>query len=590
MGVDAVVTLVVLVAVVGLLARELIAPVTAVLGGVVILLLVGVIGPGQAFAGFSNSATVTVAALLIVAQAVQDTGVVERLLAVVMPGGGSDRRALGRILPPVAASSSLIANTPVVAMLAPPLRSWAERNGRSPSRFLMPLSFAAILGGVVTTIGTSVTLLVSGLVEEAGEGALGILEITPVGLPVALMGIATLVATAPRLLPDRSSAHEQVARQERDYTFTMVVVSDGPLDGITVRGAGLRNLAGVYLVRIERGQREVAPVAPEEVLLGGDELTFVGDVEVVRDLRAQDGLVSVAHAQVALLDPGSEHALMEVVVGPQSPLVGRTPKGTSFRGRYGAAILAIHRAGAPVEAKLGEIELEPGDALLLLADRSFAERWRDRHDFLLVAPLDPPEPPGGNRMWFVLGVLVAMVVLAATGLVSLLAASLGAALLLVASGTLSVERARESLDLDVLMLIAGAIGLGGAVQASGLAGVVAAGIADAGEAVGPVGALAAVLIGTLVLTEMVTNAAAAALMVPIALEVAGLTGSDPHAFAVTVAVGASASFLTPIGYQTNTMVYGLGGYRFGDYWRLGLPLTLTVVATTLVVVPLAWRL
>ncbi|MBW3577838.1 MAG: SLC13 family permease [Actinobacteria bacterium] len=582
-------TLATLMVTVAVLTRELMPPAVAVLSAVVVLLLVGVVDAAQAFAGFSNPATLTVAALLVVSRAAQTTGTVERLLGHVLGADRSDRRVLRRLVPAVATSSAVIANTPIVAMLAPTLRTWAERARRPPSRFLMPLSFAAILGGLITTIGTSVTLLVSGLSDEAGVGAFGLFEITPLGLPIAVAGCAVLALLAPRVLPDRRSPHEQLAEHGRDYTFAMQVEPGGVLDGRDVRSAGLRSLAGVYLVRIERDGHEIAPVAPDAVLYGGDVLTFVGQVDHVRDLRALPGLKSAEEGHVDLLDE-HDHRLFEVVVGAASRAAGRTPKEISFRGRYGAAIVAIHRAGAPVRGKLGEVRIRPGDALLLLADRDFADRWSDRRDFLLIVPVDAEPPKVDRRAWFVLIVLAAMVVAAASGALPLLHAALAAVVALLVTRVLSVPEARQALDLDLLLLIAGAIGLGGAVQASGLAGGAAEAVTGVATAVGPVGALVAVLIATLMLTELVTNAAAAALMVPVALGVAARIGSDPQAFAVVVAVGASASFLTPIGYQTNTMVHGLGGYRFGDYWRLGLPLTAVVIITTVLVTPLIWAL
>jgi di/tricarboxylate transporter len=240
-----------------------------------------------------------------------------------------------------------------------------------------------------------------------------------------------------------------------------------------------------------------------------------------------------------------------------------------------------------VDAKLGEVRLQAGDALLLLTDHDFAERWRPGRDFAVVLPHDASSAVASPRRGLVVGVAVAMVIAAAVG-VPILTAVLAACLLLVGTRTLRFWDARSALDVDVLLIVASAIGLGGVVTASGLSGEIAAVIDRAAGAGGAVVALAAVLLGTLVLTEVVTNVAAAALMVPIALEVAGRVGADPRGYAVAVAVMASSSFLTPIGYQTNTIVYGLGGYRFGDYWRLGLPLTLTVLGLALVVVPAVW--
>jgi len=581
-----VVTLVVMAAVVVVLVREWLPPAPTMLASVVVLVLGQVATPEQAFAGFSSSATLTIAGLFVVARALQVHGGLDAALARLLGDARSDRGVLVRLTVPVLAASSVIANTPLVATLGPMVRTWSERHGKSASKFLVPVSFAAILGGVITTIGTSTTLVVSGLVAQSGQAGFSFFEVLPLGLPVALAGGVVMVVLAPRLLPDRSSSYEQVASHERDYTFRLQVAGGGSLDGSTVADAELRNLTNVYLAAIQRGAREVSPVPPTERLVGGDVLTFVGRVDRVVDLAARDGLVHADETQAGFLE-GDGHVLVEAVVGGNSPLVGRTPKQVAFRGRYGAAIVAVHRQGERVDAKLGEVRLEPGDALLLMTDHDFADRWRVGRDFAVVLPHDVGAVGPSRRRPLVVGVAVAMVVAAAVG-VPILTAVLAACLLLVGSRTLRFWDARSALDVDVLLIVASAIGLGGIVTSSGLSGEIAGVIDGVAGSGGVVAALAAVLLGTLVLTEVVTNVAAAALMVPIALDVAVRVGSEPRGFAVAVAVMASSSFLTPIGYQTNTMVYGLGGYRFGDYWRLGLPLTLTVLALALVLVPTVW--
>ncbi|MDP8960011.1 MAG: SLC13 family permease [Actinomycetota bacterium] len=582
------VTLAVLAAVLVGLALDRVSPATAVLGGLVVLLLTGVLTPTEAFSGFANPATVTIAALFVVSRAVQQTGLLGSTVQRILGDGEGARSPLVRLVAPIVMLSSVIANTPIVATLASPVRDWAERHGRPASHYLMPLSFAAILGGLVTTIGTSTTLVVSGLLDQLGFEPFSLLEITPVGLPVALAGGVALVATAPRVLPDRRNPLQQVATGERAYTFHARVEPGGPLDGAGIRAASLRALEGVYLAGVERGGREVAPVAPEEVLEGGDVLTFVGRVDHVRDLVSRPGLKSAEEQHVDLLRI-ARRSFFEVVLGPSSALVGQTPKELAFRGRYNAAIIAIHRAGERVMGKLGEVRLHAGDALLLLADPRFDERWRDRRDFLVVVALDDEDVRVDRRAWLALGVLAAMVVAAASGLMPILQATLAAVFVLVATRTVSIQQARDALDLDVLLIIAGSLGLGAAVESSGVAATVANGIAGMATTAGALGALAAILVGMVVLTEIITNTAAAALMLPIALQVATRVGADPHAFAIAIAVGGSASFLTPIGYQTNTIVYGLGGYRFGDYWRLGLPITAITVVSAMLVIPLVWR-
>jgi di/tricarboxylate transporter len=577
-----IVTALVLVVTVVVLVRELYPVAPTLVAALVLLVLLGVVSPEAGFAGLSSSATLTVAGLFVVARAVRDHVGLERLVAGLLSGARSDTAALARLSAPVAAASSVIANTPLVATLAPITRTWAERHGRAPSKLLMPLSFATILGGTVTTIGTSTTLVVSGLVETTLGEPFGFLEVTPVGVPVAVLGLVALVLLGPRLLPDRRSVYAQVATHERDYTFRLKVQPGGPYDGRSIAAAHLRNLENAFVVAVERGDRRIAPVAPDLVLHAGDVLTFVGRVDRVRGLVDGDGLAFADETQADLLQ-GAQHGLHEVVVGASSVLAGRTLKQTSFRGRYGAAVLAIHRAGERVEGKLGTIPLHAGDALLVLADEGFAERWQGRSDFAVLVPLEGARNGRRTRPALVLATVTAMVLAAALGLTTTFLAVLGAVGALVATRTLTLSDVRGALDLEVLTMIAAAIGLGAAVTASGLAGVLARGIAGAGDVGGPLVAVLAVVLGTVVLTEVVTNVAAAALMVPIALDVAGRVGLEPRLLAVAVAVAASSSFLTPIGYQTNTIVYGLGGYRFTDYWRLGLPITAIVVAVITVV-------
>jgi di/tricarboxylate transporter len=279
-----------------------------------------------------------------------------------------------------------------------------------------------------------------------------------------------------------------------------------------------------------------------------------------------------------------------VVIGAASPLVGRTLRITQFRGRYQAAVIAIHRAGAPVDAKLGEVRLRVGDTLLLLTDPAFGERWHDRNDFLLVSRLGGTPPSVSHKTWLVGFIALGIIVPASLGVAPILHTALLGAFALVALGVLTPGEAKNAVDIDVLLVIGAAFGLGAAVEASGLAARLAALLVAAFDIFGPSGALLGIVLATILLTELITNNAAAALLFPIAIATALQAGLDPRPFAIAIAVSASASFLTPIGYQTNTMVYGPGGYRFGDYARLGLPLTVGIVAAIVIFVPLIWPL
>jgi di/tricarboxylate transporter len=589
MGPSAWFTLAVVIATVLALAREWVAPSIAVVGAMVVLLVTGVVSPQQAFAGFSNPAPITVAALFVLARAVEKTGVLLPLVAGTLSGEASTRGNLTRLLLPTAGASAFLNNTPIVAMLIPQVSAWAERRGVPISWYLMPLSFAAILGGMVTLIGTSTNLVVSGLLQEAGHAPLGMFEMTGIGLPAALLGLVVLIVLAPTLLPDRRGLKRRFEEEFREFTVEMEVERGGAADGQSVEEAGLRRLEGVFLVRIEREGRVLAPVAPEEILEGGDLLGFVGRADLVVDLQSIPGLRSREHKHT---DPFRDeaHSFFEVVVSPVAPLVGVSLKEVGFREQYQAAVLAIHRAGDRVREKLGDVTLRPGDTLLLLADHGFRDRWRDRRDFLVVSPLDGSLPPGNSRGLLTLTLVVGVVLLAAVGLVPILNGALLAAILVVLTGTLTPNEARSAVDLDVILLIAAAFGIGNAIEASGLALAAVELFVDPAMALGPVAVLAAVVLATFLLTELITNNAAAVLMFPVAIAAALSIGVDPRAFAVGVALTASASFLTPIGYQTNTMVYGPGGYHFRDYSRLGLPLSLVVMVVVILLISVRWNL
>jgi di/tricarboxylate transporter len=580
-------TLAVVVATVAALVTETVPPSAAVFGGTVVLLVAGVLEPAEAFAGFSNPAPITVAALYIIAGAVERTGILNPIVGRVLGPASSDRMGLARLLVPVAGASAFLNNTPIVAALVPAVSRWAARSGRSVSKLLMPLSFAAVLGGMVTVIGTSTNLVVSGLLDEHGLEPLGFFEIGKVGAPVALAGLAIIVAAAPVVLPRRRAARRDLEGDVREFVVDVRVDAGGPLDGMTVAQGNLRHLSGVFLVQLERHGRVTAPVSPETELRGGDRLRFVGRASEVVDLHNTRGLTPEAQDQIERFDL-TQQTFYEVVVGAASPLVGRTLREVNFRGTYHAAVVAIHRADQRVDAKLGEVRLRVGDTLLIISDRAFRTRYHDRSDFLLVSRLYGAEAARSTKGPLAVAIGAAVVIAAGTGLVGILDASLIGAFAVVLLGVLTPAEARAALDLDVLLVIASAFGIGAAVEKTGLAATVADGIVGALDGFGDVAVLAGIVLATVALTELITNNAAAVLLFPIALATAADIGAEPHAFAVAVAIGASASFLTPIGYQTNTMVWGPGGYRFTDYARLGFPLTLVTVITTVILIPAFW--
>jgi di/tricarboxylate transporter len=587
-------TLAVVASVITLLVTERVPPPVAILGGVIVLLVTRIVTPEQAFSGFSNPAPITVAALYVLAAGVEKTGSLERLTGRILGSGGdgtlSDRQALTRLLVPTAVSSAFLNNTPIVAMVAPNVVAWARRAGRSPSPFLIPISFAAILGGVLTLIGTSTNLVVSGLLRDAGETPLGLFELSRVSLPLAIVGIATLILLAPKLLPARHAPSEDIREGAREFTVEMVVEPSGPIAGRSVVGAGLRNLQGVYLVELTRGDRSIAPVGPEEELMGGDRLTFAGNVARMLDLQRLPGLRSAEQVHFPAASAGRGRRFYEAVVADGSPLANSTLKDVGFRARYGGAVVAVHRAAERLPGKLGEIVLRPGDVLLILAGDGFHTRWREERDFLVVAPLDGEPPPRREKAPIVGLLTLALFVTVGFGLLDILEAALLVAIGMVAFRVLTPFEARQSIDLSVLVVIAASFGIGAAISASGLAERIAEIFVGGFGSFGDIGLVLGIILATVMLTELVTNNAAAVLMFPIAFAAAGQAGIDTHAVAVAVAIGASSSFLSPIGYQTNTMVYGMGGYRFGDFARVGFPLTILMLIVCTIFIPLSWPL
>ncbi|MFZ0493207.1 MAG: SLC13 family permease [Acidimicrobiia bacterium] len=580
-------TLVVIVAIVVVLVRDLLSPAAAMGSGAVVLLAAGVITPAQALSGFANPAPATIAALYIVAAAISKTGALAPLVRGVLGEDRGTRSVLLRLTTPTVAASSFMNNTPIVAMLTPQVERWARVRGRSPSKFLMPLSFAAILGGVVTLMGTATNIVVSGLLESDGFAPFGFFEISRIGLPIALVGIATIVLLAPKVLPERRSPSVADDEEFRQFNMTMRVLPD--IDGQTVGAAGLRHLSGVFLAQVERSGELITPVGHDTVLRTDDVLRFVGRVDQVVDLESMPGLVSTEDSQVAMLD-AQQVTHYEAVVGTSSPLVGVTLRDTGFRSRYQAVVTAIHRAGQRIDAKLGDVVLQVGDTLVVIGDRDWSRRWKERSDFALIATLDAAPPVAGRRAAFTTLIVAGMVILAATGVVPLITAALLGAAAFVATRTVTPSEARTAVDFDVIITIAAAFGVAAGLHSSGLAETTAKGLIGVLGGIGGVGALAGVIIATVLLKEIITNNAAALMILPLALATAAELGLNPRTFAFGVAVAAATPFLTPIGYQTNLMVYGPGGYRFTDYLRLGIPLTVVVIVMLIVGLPILWPL
>jgi di/tricarboxylate transporter len=583
---QAILTLATLVGVLSALAATRIAADLVLMSALALLLITGVLGPVDALVGFANPGVITIATLYVVAAGLKETGAIQWLARLLLGHPKTERGAQLRMIAPTGVLSGFMNNTAVVAMFIPAIQDWAQRLGISASKLLLPLSYAAILGGTCTLIGTSTNLVVDGMLQSKLDIHLGLFEVAWVGVPVLVIGGAFLVLVGHKLLPDRGGVSEEL-EQIREYGVEVIVASSGPLVGKTIAQAGLRALNYGYLTEIDRGGRLITAVEPDRTLQGGDRLYFVGAPECASELRRIQGL-NPANGSVHKLEMANhQRCLVEVVLGPEFASLGKTIRDSRFRTGFNAVILSVSREGRRVPGKLGDITFRMGDTLLLEASHQFVEQYRFRRDFLLVSALNDSTPPDFHKAPRALGILAVMVLLSATGLLTILEAAFLAAGAMIGTGCLTASRARRSVDLPVLVIIASSFALGNAMTETGAAQWGAGGLLDFGPLT-PWLALAMVYVLTAIFTEVITNNAAAVLMFPIALAVSEQLGVNFLPFAVAVMFAASASFITPLGYQTNLMVYGPGRYRFTDYLRLGVPLSLLIGSVAIGLIPLVW--
>jgi len=562
------------------------APDMVMIGGVVLLLAAGVIAPDEALKGMSNEGMITVAALFVVAAAVERTGALAVLVDRALGRPQSLAAAQVRTMVGPSLLSAFMNNTPVVALMVPAIRDWAKKHRLSVSKLLMPMNAAVVLGGLCTLIGTSTNVVVSGLVEDKRGVPLGMFDITPLGLALLGAGLAYLLVASRWLLKDRRPPMSP-SDDPRQYSLEMLVEPGSPLVGRSIEEAGLRHLDNLFLMEIDRGGHVMAAVAPTERLEAGDRLVFVGVIDSVVELQKIRGLRPATDQVFKLDDPRSERRLVEAVVSNTCPLVGRTIREGRFRSTYGAVVIAVARNGERLQMKIGDIALEPGDTLLLEAGPAFLDRQRSSRHFYLVSEISDAVAPRHDRAWIACTILAAMVLAAALDLVPMVAAALVAACGVVATGCISSTEARRSIEWESLLLIAASFGLARAMEKTGLAAAVAEStIAAAGDH--PHLVLAALYLVAMLFTELMSNNAAAVLTFPIAWQTAADLDVNPLPFVMAITVAASCGFATPMGYQTNLMIYGPGGYKFSDYVRFGGPLNLLVMALTVALAPLLW--
>jgi len=533
----------------------------------------GLVDTTELLSKAANTGLMTLLLLLLVSVGLEKLSWLTRLShGLVVPGY---RRSLVRVTVVTSLFSALVNNTAVVATLANALR---DNRYHLPSRLLLPLSYAAVLGGTTTLIGTSTNLIVSSFLEDATGSGLAFFDFLPIGLAATGAGLVVLVL-ATGLLPRRDRDEVEIAQ----YLVEAEVTEGSSLAGKSIAANGLRELESLFLVEIVRGDHLISPVTPQEYIETGDKLIFSGDIEKVSVLERFDGLRTFATDEGLLRDN-----LVQVVVLPGATVEGQTIKESGFRSLFDAAVVGLRRGGQRLSGKLGGITLQAGDSLMLAIGSDFYDRRNVEKNFLVVGSqaVQAALPPLVD-LSLGAGMLV-VVALAALGLVPLIKGLVAMLAMMLVLGVLRADELKRRFPFDIAMIIASALILAQALTNSGLVAHVAAAFHGGLAGSNPYLAMTAIYLGTLILTELMTNNAAAALAFPVALGLAESYGVPVLPFAMAVAYGASASFLTPYGYTTNLMVQNLGGYRFGDYLRYGLPLTLTYSAVVLLLLPVVF--
>lgn len=562
----------------------------------VVLILTGVLQPGDAVAGFASTALLTVAAILVVSAGLTQTGVITYVGdRIIHFSRGDERRMILLVMVTMAVFSGFINNTAVVAMFLPIMLGVAKEFEISPSKLLIPLSFASILGGTTSLIGTSTNILVHGLMEENGLEGIGMFEITPVGVVYAAVGLTYMFFIGRHLLPDRGTVTSYLGdtgspRASGEYMTEVQVPAGSQLIGQLVKESIQKTHPNVRLLQILRDEVVYWPPLDQVEIAEGDIFLLKGDVNEIMALYKQEGLELIPGLKAEAVRYASrDMQLAELVITPNSALIDRSLRDINFRQHYNASVMALQRHGEHLRDELPSIRIRVGDVLLVMVDRTDIPRLMTYGEFMVLQGVQEIVV-NRDKAPIAIGLVLGLIAMATFSSLPVMVLAMAAAILMVITRVLTMRRAYASLDMSVLMLIGGAIALGKAMDQTGTAQLIADTVVNSVGAYGPHVVLSGVYLLTVLFTELMSNNAAAVLMVPIALSVANGLGVDPRPFAIAVAFAGSAAFSTPIGYQTNTLVYGPGGYRFTDFTRVGLPLNVILWIVASLLIPMFWPL
>lgn len=565
------------------------------LGGLSVLLLTGILGENELGKVFSNSAPMTIGAMFILGAALTRTGVIDWIAHRFEKwAGASLSRAIIILALIVMPLSAFMNNTPVVIVFLPVLMAFARSTGLKASKLLIPLSFLSILGGTITLIGTSTNLLVSGLSKQQGQPAFGIFEISGLGIVYAIVGSLYIYFIGHRLLPERDTVSSLLdAEDARKFSSAVEVPEDSPLIGQRLIEHPLfSNKKRTIVYEVIRYGRRVEDIPLDAITFKArDVLWFRATSIQLAEIQGNNGVTMIhrrkSEGEEEEINETEEVKTVEAIIGQNSPLIGKSIRQSNIRRRYGIVVAAVHRQGVNLAQGYPDIRLAFGDTLLLEGPVHNIVRLNQEGSFLSLNE-SLVRPKLKSKTGFAIGILAAVVLSAALGLLSITSAALIGAVLVILTGCLDIREAYKAVEWEVLFLIYGMLGIGLAMEKTGGAEWIAMGVVGTMDHLGPVAILAAIYLLASVLTELVTNNAVAILMTPIAISIAGSMEVDPRPFLVAIMFGASASFITPIGYQTNTYVYGAGGYRFGDFLKIGIPLNLILGGAAVFLIPRLW--
>ena len=556
------------------------------LGAIGVLFVTGVLDAKEAFSGFSSTSVVVIGVLFVVVAGLTYTGVLQWMVKHLLGQPDSYSKAIFRLMLPVAALSSFLSNTTVVALFVNIVKMWSKKLGIAPSKLLIPLSYASGMGGVCTLIGTPPNLIISGLYADHSGHAMNVLATTIPGLFCLLVGILSILAMR-KLLPDRK-APDNAFESTADYTVEMMVTADNPHIGQTIAEAGLSQVRGGKLIELIHYDTVISPVADDEPVMGGDRLVYAGQVDELLDLRKSHGLVNADHPVFTMSEIEKNRQLHTAYITFGSSLIGQSMDDSTFERDNNMVLVAVARRGQRIDQSPREVTLQAGDTLLFECPAK-AHVDTDRLASHLQFFDSQQVANFSSKTLISTVIMLAMVALSALGVMSLLQCAFIAAAAMLIFGCCSPDQAMKSINWDILMVFAGSVVLGLAIQKTGIAERMAFGILDV-CGTNPIVVMTAIcLVGTFI-TEFISNTAAGAMFFPIMLEAAEKLGYEPYPFLIALMISVSSSFATPIGSPTHMLVYGPGGYRFSDFMRIGLLMNLIILAANILIVNIVYPL